>query len=749
MKIVPGDFPLMRYYKFTSCCDENDVVSFSMSGFLGPLIYEPGTYIYTGPTPYVDSYGAFLEPGKCYYVETPIVLASVVLTMFNMPPTTQGGLLGDLLYIGDGANSTCAESSLCPDCNSFTYCNECPESSETISYTLVDGICVAVSDVITWSFPAVACDCYVLIPCDGVTPPFVSTTIDLGGYLDQFINVTSGRYTGCVYVTILNGTDCSDAVNVTINPETVCDCETICYYIEGAQGITYVKYVDESDELVEFTPAGTLPWLTLCSKTFPIVGNINTNYNITPLGPCIDNVCPQKCYKLTDCEDPLNIQYSTSFVLLPHAINDDVIKIAGFTECWRVETTEDDCECAIDVSVTFSAATCAICKTVVAYKLTSCTGVYTTQYTYQDLSQYVGETLLTDCGCFIVELINYPPPSTQVINIITSFRDCAACERPYYRLTECSTEETIDTSSDLGAYIGKIVKLANCDGCYEVELIVIPVNPSIVTVTDSYRTCLECITTAPCICSNVRNDNATDYTYDYIDCYGDVQSITVAPGETSPKICLIKWLEPTDCNCLVIATTVGTTTTYNILFSTGTLINHRPSWEVVGVASIFYNGTQWVKTNSLGIPDYYLPPSDAKCPSGVWKPYSSIPTGSPTTVVTTPCQSYYTYFGECNNGVCPANVYPKRTIKPGYNTPACSIEKYETISCKSAQILYRNVLNLRYGIANCCPEDDTYWLVKKELIDLAALYNPDYNCAPPNSCGCNQSSDCGCNSCNS
>ena len=113
MKVDPVDSPLIRYYKFTSCCDSNDVVSFSMSGFLGPLVYEPGTYIYTGPAPYVDSYGAFLVPGRCYYVETPIALTSVVLTLFNMPPTTQVGLLGDLYAVG----FTCLDSDLCPDCN--------------------------------------------------------------------------------------------------------------------------------------------------------------------------------------------------------------------------------------------------------------------------------------------------------------------------------------------------------------------------------------------------------------------------------------------------------------------------------------------------------------------------------------------------------------------------------------------------------------------------------------------------------
>jgi hypothetical protein len=620
----------------------------------------------------------------------------------------------------------------CPDGSILDECNGVPMCS------------------ITDSFP-LECPCYLLAPCNGEAPNFISSTLGLAAYVNQFVNITNGEYTGCVYVIQLDPEEsCEGSVDVLINsPDLTCDCQPICYYIEGAEGISYVQYIDPSDNLLQISSTASAPWVSICSKIYPIVSNTTSNYTITSLGPCIDDECAQKCYKLTDCDDPTNILYSTSFVLLPHALNADVIKIAGFTECWIVEITEEDCDCAIDVSVTFSSSSCEICREVVAYKLTSCNELYVTQYTYQDLSAYVDQVLLTDCGCFIVELINYPPPSTQVITIITSFDDCPACERPYYRLTECTTNETIDTSTDLGAYVDKIVKLANCDGCYTVALVIIPDNPSIVTVTDSYETCVECITTAPCVCSNVRNDNATDYTYDYIDCYGELQSLTVAPGATSSKVCLIKWLEPDDCNCLIVATTVGAVTTYSIIDSTGILINSRPSWEVVGVTSIYYDGTQWIKTNDLGIPDYYLPPSKATCPSGIWKPFSSIPQVTPTTITTNPCQSYYTYFGDCNNGLCPAPAYPKRGIKPGYNTPACSAEKYEEISCKSSQILYRQVLKLRYGISNCCPEEDEYWLVKKELIDLAALYNPDYLCAPTSSCGCGQLDNCGCNSCNS
>jgi hypothetical protein len=56
-------------------------------------------------------------------------------------------------------------------------------------------------------------------------------------------------------------------------------------------------------------------------------------------------------------------------------------------------------------------------------------------------------------------------------------------------------------------------------------------------------------------------------------------------------------------------------------------------------------------------------------------------------------------------------------------------------------------MRLRYGISNCCPEDEEKWLIKKELIDLQALVDPDYICTPVTSC-CGQtltSCGCGCN----
>jgi hypothetical protein len=113
-------------------------------------------------------------------------------------------------------------------------------------------------------------------------------------------------------------------------------------------------------------------------------------------------------------------------------------------------------------------------------------------------------------------------------------------------------------------------------------------------------------------------------------------------------------------------------------------------------------------------------------------------------------------FGNCSETTpniwnCPPIVYPRRSVQPGYNTPACTIAKYEKISCRSADVYYKQVLYLRYGISECCPEDNDKWLIKKELIDLDALRDPDYECTVVNPCCPNTpscvNSSCGNSSC--
>jgi hypothetical protein len=701
----------LQYLKFQSCCSENyilfrgsDVASYyGVREYLGPLVNGLENICYSIT---IGTVGDLFVPDVPAFNALPF------------PPAYIEGVTFSVL------------------------------SNEDTDCTLFDGQCPS-------CFPL---QCYTLYNCDGES---FNTTIDLSGYLNSFIAIIDalGVPSGPWFV-VENNDTCDGAIDTfTVNPDTPEPCIPMCYNIEGTGTVTYIGYDLELTR--DYLP------IKICSYIYP---EVTGTFTITEYGECTFNEtgleCPELCFLLTNCEDPLITYNSNSQNLLNNV--GEVVTIAGYDGCWEVSINDGICDCPINVIVLTSSVDCETCETLIAYKLTNCDNPFSIQYTYDDLSQYVGQTVLTDCGCFIVELINFAPPAIQPIVIITAFDNCVDCKRPYYKLLDCNTPKEIYTFSDLSQYVGTVVKIANCDECWTVSETDVPIDPGIVTVISSHTSCISCVTTAPCICSNVRNDNAIAYTYDYIDCYGETQSVTVQPGETSPKICLIKWLEPEGCECIIKTVTIGSSVTTSVLNASGTLINFKNSWDAFpgGSLYIYYDGTQWIMNNSAENPAYYLPPSKSDCPAGTWKPFSSIPEVTPTTISTVSCQGFYQYFGDCTNGVCPAPIYHLRTVKPGYNTPACSAEKYERISCKAAQILYRNVLTLRYGISNCCPEDDEYWLIKKELIDLAALYNPDYPCAPNNpcgcgcgsqgssgsSCGCGQPDDCSCNqlrSCNS
>jgi predicted nucleic acid-binding Zn-ribbon protein len=67
----------------------------------------------------------------------------------------------------------------------------------------------------------------------------------------------------------------------------------------------------------------------------------------------------------------------------------------------------------------------------------------------------------------------------------------------------------------------------------------------------------------------------------------------------------------------------------------------------------------------------------------------------------------------------------KRSVSPGYNTPGCLPDYYDKVSCKFSESLYQEVIKKRYGIDFCCENDTDKWDIKKELLDLAAITDPD------------------------
>ena len=69
--------------------------------------------------------------------------------------------------------------------------------------------------------------------------------------------------------------------------------------------------------------------------------------------------------------------------------------------------------------------------------------------------------------------------------------------------------------------------------------------------------------------------------------------------------------------------------------------------------------------------------------------------------------------------------FSQRSVYPGYDTPACSTEVYDKTKCKWSESLYQDMASRRYGIDFCCDPSEQKWHIKNELLDLAAIYDPE------------------------
>jgi hypothetical protein len=495
---------------------------------------------------------------------------------------------------------------------------------------------------------------YDLWPCDGTLLP-VTTDTDLSAYLNEFatIQVDADGSFNCYYVSL--STDSTNVVTVVVDGDVPCSCNCTCYEIIGSAKL---RYVDCDGNPQSIIVAGY--WKD-CSLVYPVTTPApGPNLIITDGGLCVNGECPSQCFELVDCNGVLDPIYSTAQSLAPFATLGQIVQIQGYDNCWIVDSVVD-CDCAIDVVVLQAYDTCEECNPAPNYLLSNCDDLGTIIYTSSDLSAYVGQVveLNPDCpGCWIVEEYPNPIPSDVPTSVSVAYDDCEACKTTYYVLSDCTeTEADIITSTDLSAYVGQTITLEWCPTtCWSVAVSQTSLNAGVLgDISQEFDTCLECLTSFPCVCSRIKNHDTIAHNYDYLDCEGTVQTITLLSGERSERICMAHWL-------------------------------------------------------------------------------TSYPT------------DYVEYFGNCTlDGdvhTCPPPIYPRRSLKPGYNTPYCSTWKYEEISCKSAEALYKQVLELRYGITNCCPEEDQQYIIQKQLIDLKALVNPDYTCATP-SCGCNTGCNCG------
>jgi hypothetical protein len=742
-----------RYLQYVPCCtDSGPTLYFRVPGNNVPI---DGVASYVGtinsnPYPTTDincNVTASLVSNKCYSITIHSVGVGQpvsTVTQYNCLAIAPQNISGNYIY----HSPVYPEQ---PDSSCQKYINACPDCNPL---------------------------CFTLWSCDGSQPLFTTST-DLTAFIGIHITVSSVDIEDnivdlCVFVQESTQFNCTNAIEVlVISNSCICDCT--CYTVTG--NIKSIEYIDCSGNYV-LIPNPGISTSNFCAQSYPIVfpGDGTTPLTISNSGDCVETtfldpetceeiteyICtPPLCYLLEDCTDNTNVIYSNSPSLALPANLGQVVTILGHTECWKILIPEE-CICPINVTVLTTSACCLSCLPNINYKLTSCNDSTIFTYTSDDLSLYVDRVIRReDCPeeCWIVSEIDGNIPSDTPVVILDDYLDCELCYRKYYLLEDClGLQNDIITYTDLSLYVDKVITLDWCpETCWEVSETLEDEGAGIISdILNTYNVCIDCLTNAPCICSTIKNYNTISQIYKYLDCYGLLQSITLLPNQKSNRLCLIRWYAPEPCDELIVTITSSTGVVSNITVYQNSVthpgpvfVNDKPTWNDAGNnLYIYYDGTKWILSknlNPLVVPAVYTTigfincNGDCDCPTGTWQQSSSIP--NQDVYVTTELKYTIEYFGNCINGVCPPVKNKQKSVTPGYNTPGCEAWKYEEISCRAAEAMYKQVLELRYGISNCCPEEDEQYIVQKELIDLAALYDPAYPCAT-NSCGCNNNCNC-------
>jgi len=748
-----------RYLQYVPCCvDSGPTLYFRVPGINVPI---DGVASYVGtinsnPYPTTDvncNVTTSLVSNKCYSItlhSTGVGQPVSTVTQYNCLAVAPQNISGNYIYHSPVYPAQ-------PDSSCQRYISACPECNPL---------------------------CFTLWSCDGSQPLFTTST-DLTAFIGLHITVSSVDPENnivdlCVFVQESTQFNCTNAIEVLVTSNS-CICDCTCYTVTG--NLKSIEYIDCSGNYVLLPDLG-ISTSSFCAQSYPIVftGDDNIPTIITNNGDCVETtvidaetceevteyICtPPACYLLEDCTDNTNFIYSNSPSLALPANLGQVVTIAGYTECWKVLIPQT-CDCPISVTVLTTSACCLTCLPIINYKLTSCNDSTIFSYTSDDLSLYVDRVIRReDCPdeCWIVSQINGNIPSDAPVVVLEDYLDCELCNRIYYILTRCvnisydgfNYEQSIITYTDLSEYVNKIITLDWCpEICWNVfETIGNSEAGVISNVLNSYAECIDCLTSAPCVCSTIKNYNDVLQTYQYLDCEGNLQTIILQPGQKSDRLCLIRWYLPKDCEGFIVKQiaangdiTYSNYYNYDFLFPFPYLnyLNGKPAfYNTILEDYIYYDGKKWILSSYDVYEDKHIPVAtlecgaDCNCPIGSWINISSLSNQTSNTTI----EFKYTieYFGNCTNGVCPPVKNKQKSITPGYNTPGCEAWKYEEISCRAAEAMYKQVLELRYGISNCCPEEDQQYIVQKELIDLAALNDPAYPCAK-NSCGCSNDCDC-------
>jgi hypothetical protein len=287
-----------------------------------------------------------------------------------------------------------------------------------------------------------------------------------------------------------------------------------------------------------------------------------------------------------------------------------------------------------------------------------------------------------------------------------------------FKLTNCLTGSVLIASNDLTTYLGNVISIAEQVGCWTVTSANTCNGSTTVTVTNSYGgSCNECL---PCwVLTNCAIPSQTLSTN--VDLTAYIGHVIKIAGY--PTTC---WTVSSSSACKVNVP-VSVVQDYGVGGCPLCLCQYYELVDCAGTAKTIITNTnlsaylgQVIKIQSCGDTCYQVSCSNTTAGA------------NPVVVV-----KNFTTCELCNPPVIPPTpeLLHQRKVRPGYNTPGCSPEYSDKINCAFANQIYDEMVRRRYGITICCDKDIPYWTIKKELLDLAAIYDENLcKRCPPISC---------------
>lgn len=605
--------------------------------------------------------------------------------------------------------------------------------------------------------------CYRVTDCLGLQPPFITNT-DLSPYLDKTIRIcyledsldsddcvpvppTCPHWPkGCYCVTIEQiSVGCNSCPLEALIEAEFCDCEEclpktyfqlldcctkepykvddVIYELSfnGFKYITgpYPSDIDHRIITTMVTPTGTI---TGCFELTIVPFNPKSIYNrwettvesTVTVAECVDcQVCKQ-CYTLTDCENPLNTLIVGEDL---SAYVGQVIKIEGCEDiCWTVGGAIPNC-------------------------VTESTTVDTTNTTTTVTNSCCWNNVLVLQSATISILINAIPVAVPV--------GTAAAMQTYLNGLGQGTWTVTDLGSSRFTFCVTGVELYGnmTVTTGQVSKVIVP---ACTFVTD---TVIDFVSTETCVCTDGCTDISTTTTTTVVDTQDSssccwvgtirdatqtvsmiINGVSIPIPFTLPSVDIFAYL-----NGLGFGTFSGIFTgftndpfnlcvagdeTYGDMLFTGPTANGYINYQITPTCSTITNTTT---TNSTYI--------TCICSNGN-------PPVNPC-IGCTPSVDIIDTFVTCEECLpqppppIPFTLHPRK-VKPGYDTPGCDPEYTQKISCTFGEQVYDEMVALRYGVTICCDHDIQKWNIKKQLLDLRAIYDPSLckNVIPPCPAAC-------------